>query len=298
MQRLLLTGCVLIVLAAIPAQGANDPVVARAGTQTYTLGDFNRWIGYHGDEAQATLAKDLKQRHALLKRVVVNRIIADYARAQGFDQRPAVREKQALVVENFLATEYLEEVVAGAVKATDEEVQQYYEQHPDEFTTPEAVRASHILVQVARTAPEPERAAARAKLEGIQRRLQAGEDFATLARELSEDPGAKQNGGDLGFSPRGRMVPEFETVAFALKPGETSGVVETQFGFHLIRVEERRAAECQPLAAVQQRIAAKIARERQGEAVSAFVEKVSKEAGMELIIEPLIPAAGTPDRGN
>lgn len=289
MQRLLLTGCILIVLAAIPAQGADDPVVARAGTQTYTLSDFNRWIGYHGDEAQAALAKDLKQRHALLKRVVVNRIIADYARAQGFDQRPAVRDKQALVVENFLATEYLEEVVAGTVKATDEEVQKYYEMNPDEFTTAEAVRASHILVQVERTAPEPERAAARARLEGIQRRLLAGEDFATLARELSEDPGAKQNGGDLGFSPRGRMVPEFETAAFALTPGETSGVVETQFGFHLIRVEERRAAARQPLAAVHQQIATKIVRDRQGEAVNAFVEKATKDAGMELIIEPLIP---------
>lgn len=298
MKRLLLATFALLSTVSLAAAGSDDPVVGRIGDRSYTLSDFNRWVGYHDEKTRAGLAKDLKQRHALLKRVVVNKIIADYARAQAFDQRPDIREKLALVVDNFLATEYLEQVVAGPQKASDEEIRQYYLEHPLEFTTAEKVRARHILVQAARSAPEQDRAAARARIEELRRRLLAGEDFAVLARDFSEDPGAKQNGGDLGYFPRGRMVAEFEATAFALQPGEMSDVVETQYGFHLIRVEARQAAELQPLDVVKQRIAANLARDRQAEAVNSFVEKLTKDAGMELVIEPLIPAADTPDRGN
>ncbi len=105
------------------------------------------------------------------------------------------------------------------------------------------------------------RAEKRRQAEGALARLRSGEDFAALARELSEDS-SKENGGDLGFLTREQMVPPFAEVAFSLPPGETSGIVETQFGFHIVRVEEKRPGQSTPLAEVREEIRWRLRREK------------------------------------
>ena len=122
-------------------------------------------------------------------------------------------------------------------------VRETYDQRLDRYHQPERVRARHVLLRVAPDAPEEEVAGIQASAEAVLARIQAGEDFAAVAEELSEDPGSKSQGGDLGFFARGQMVPPFEEAAFALEPGATSELVRTDFGFHVIRVEERKAAE-------------------------------------------------------
>jgi peptidyl-prolyl cis-trans isomerase D len=122
-------------------------------------------------------------------------------------------------------------------------VREFYDQHPERYKQPERVRARHVLLRVAPGAPEEEVARVRAQAEAVLARIEGGEDFAAVASEVSEDPGSKAQGGDLGFFARGQMVPPFEEVAFSLEPGKTSGLVKTDFGFHVIRVEERKAAE-------------------------------------------------------
>ncbi len=122
-------------------------------------------------------------------------------------------------------------------------VRAFYDEHPERYRQPEKVRARHILLRLAPGAEEEEVGRVRGLADAALARIQAGEDFATVAAELSEDPGSKEKGGDLGFFARGQMVPPFEEVAFSLEPGATSDVVKTDFGFHVIRVEERRAAE-------------------------------------------------------
>ena len=104
----------------------------------------------------------------------------------------------------------------------------------------EQVRVRHILVGVPQGTPAPQRQAARQKADALLVRLRAGEDFATLARESSDDPSSRGEGGLLPWFGRGEMVPPFEQAAQALKPGETSGVVETPFGFHVLRLEDKR----------------------------------------------------------
>src|SRR5207253_6558207 len=117
----------------------------------------------------------------------------------------------------------------------------YYELHKnDKFTEPEQVRARHILVKVASDAGEPAKAAARKKAEDLLAKVRAGGDFAALARKNSDDPGSAAQGGDLGLFGRGTMTPAFESAAFALEAGKVSDVVETPFGFHVIKVEEHR----------------------------------------------------------
>ena len=128
----------------------------------------------------------------------------------------------------------IDKEVGDKVKIGEEEVKSYYDANPQLFQQPEQVQASHILVKVDATATQAQKDEARKKIESVQKKAQKGEDFATLAKTYSEGPSGPQ-GGDLGYFRRGQMVKPFEEAAFNLKPSETSDIVETQFGYHLIK---------------------------------------------------------------
>ncbi len=149
------------------------------------------------------------------------------------------------------------------VEVKDDDVAEYYALHKeDKFTEPEQVRARHILIKVAADAGADAKAAARKKAEELLAKVKAGADFAALAKESSEDPGSAAQGGDLGLFLRGRMTPAFEEAAFALQAGGVSDVVETPFGFHVIKVEEHRPGGVKPLEAVHDEIADSLKQER------------------------------------
>ena len=139
------------------------------------------------------------------------------------------------------------------------EARTWYDSHTEEFTQPEQVRARHILLKVGaeRTAEQ-----ARGELEALRQRLAAGEDFAALARNASEDPASAPRGGELGVFGRGQMVPEFEEAAFAAQVGELVGPIETSFGVHLLQVEEKRPAGTRPFEEAQPQIVARLRQER------------------------------------
>jgi peptidyl-prolyl cis-trans isomerase D len=161
------------------------------------------------------------------------------------------------------------------------------------YQQPEKVRARHILVKVAKDAPKEKKDEARAKLEGYKKQLDGGKDFAELAREVSEDEGSKASGGELGgFQPREAWVPEFSAAAFALKPGEVSAPVESPFGIHLIKVEEKKPAESKPLDSVSGEIAKKLwTRERSQALAKAEAEKALAAAKGGKKLEDQYPAA-------
>jgi peptidyl-prolyl cis-trans isomerase D len=155
------------------------------------------------------------------------------------------------------------------VAITDEEAQKYYDENAAEFAEPESVRARHILFRVSSSTSEEEKAAIRARAEAALARLNGGEDFAAVAIELSEDQSNAPQGGELGFFPRGRMVPEFEEAAFSVEPGKISGIVETDFGMHILKVEEKRPAGTRPLADVRAQIVGKLAEPKANELAEA-----------------------------
>ncbi len=129
------------------------------------------------------------------------------------------------------------DVLAREQQVAPEEVRRHYEEHAKEFGQPEERRASHILITVPKGAPEAERKAAQARAEDLAKQArQAPAKFADLARQSSQDPGSAANGGDLGFFPRGAMVKGFEDAAFSMKQDEIRGPVESEFGFHIIRL--------------------------------------------------------------
>lgn len=158
------------------------------------------------------------------------------------------------------------------------DLESYYNAHLDDFKQEEQVHARHILLKVddKRTAAEAEGA-----LAAVRQRVEAGEDFATLATALSDDPGSKARGGDLGFFGRGRMIKEFEEAAFTAAPGALVGPVKTSFGYHLILVVEKRAAGERPFSEAEAQVRAKLAAERaaaQAEAkATALATRISSE---------------------
>lgn len=174
----------------------------------------------------------------------------------------------------------LQEQIAKDVKVTDAEMDAFYTGNIEKFATPEQARARHILVKMESGATAEQKAAAKKKIEEVLVKAREGVDFAELAKVYSEGPSAPQ-GGDLGLFTRGRMVPTFEEAAFSMKAGEISGVVETQFGYHIIKVEERKAAGTAGKEEVADRIRQFLSQQKLSEAVMARLETLRGDAKIE-----------------
>jgi peptidyl-prolyl cis-trans isomerase D len=157
-------------------------------------------------------------------------------------------------------------------------VRRFYDEHPDRYHVPERVHARHILVRLPKDAPDDKVAEARRRAEDALKRVRAGEDFASVASAVSEDPGSKAKGGDLGSFPRGQMAKPFEDVAFALEPGKTSDLVRTDFGFHVIRVEAHEPAKDQGFDDVARPIAEELARADRAQTLAKEVSEHLAEA--------------------
>lgn len=170
-------------------------------------------------------------------------------------------EKESFRTEKKLSAKYIlftPDAFVDAATAAENEIKQEFNWRADEFAVKEAVRARHILFRLAPGAKTEEEAAIKAKADDLRKKIMGGQDFAELAATYSEDPGSKNKGGDLGYFERGNMVPEFEETAFALEPKTVSEPIKTQFGFHLIYVEDHRAAQNQKLADVKDKIVLEI----------------------------------------
>lgn len=172
--------------------------------------------------------------------------------------------------------------VTGRAAVTDQEIQDYYAANQGSFALPEQVRARHILVEVDTEADQPTRDAARQKAESIAAEIKGGADFAELARKYSADSSA-QEGGDLGLIARGQTVEPFEAAAFALAPGEVSGVVETQFGYHLIKVEERQGGGPMGLDQVRDELRERLVARKAQEDLHALVDRLRQGADVQVL---------------
>lgn len=169
-------------------------------------------------------------------------------------------------------------------QATDQEAQAFYDSHPAVFDAGEKVKASHILVRIPEGAAGGAKEEPRKKAEALLQRVRAKEDFAALARQSSEDPGSAKNGGDLGTFGRGQMVPPFEQAAFALKPGEISGIVETPFGFHIIKVTGRIPARKLAFAEVKERLKVEMVQQKRQQAQQSFLNSLRAKAKIETFL--------------
>jgi peptidyl-prolyl cis-trans isomerase C len=174
----------------------------------------------------------------------------------------------------------IDEEVVQKLSLSDEQVRAYYDDNPNLFRKPEQVKASHILVSVPQNADEAKRAEALATIQALKARIDNGENFATLAMEHSDCP-SKAKGGDLGFFGREQMVKPFSDAAFALQPGQISDVVQTRFGYHLIRVTERQAEQAMAFNEVKEAISARLRQEQERQKIDAYIEKLKEHADIQ-----------------
>jgi peptidyl-prolyl cis-trans isomerase D len=173
--------------------------------------------------------------------------------------------------------------IAASSSVSDQDLQAYYDQHRDEYRVAEQVKVSHILVKTplpAAGAKEDEKAIAdaRAKAENVLKELKAGGDFAKLAEKYSDDPGSAKSGGELGWIGRGRTVPEFEKAAFSLGKGQTSGLVKSSYGFHVIHVEDKQDAHLKTLAEVKSEIEEKVKQQKTARATEMAANALLSQA--------------------
>jgi peptidyl-prolyl cis-trans isomerase D len=170
-----------------------------------------------------------------------------------------------------------DQVPGGVPQPTQQEIQQYFTAHASEYSVPEQARARHILIKVDQGADAKADAAAKAKAEGILKQLQGGANFADLAKKDSDDPGSKDSGGELGFAQRGRMVPEFDNAIFTQKIGDMK-IIKTQYGYHIVQVEERQPAHTQTLSEVLPTIQATLIRQKSADAQENYAQALTSEA--------------------
>jgi peptidyl-prolyl cis-trans isomerase C len=187
--------------------------------------------------------------------------------------------------ESDLVQVFIETTIEPEIVVTADEVEKFYNQNQQMFQRPEQVHARHILIKSGADATADAKATARAKAVSARKRAIAGEDFAGLAKELSEGPSAPQ-GGDLGFFSREQMVAPFSEAAFALEVGQISEIVETQFGFHVIKVEEKRPASTMSLDEAREPLEQMLRQNASGQATSQVLDGLAEKATITQVAPP------------
>ncbi len=197
-----------------------------------------------------------------------------------------LEQLQSRRLEEAVCMAVLDRELKSKITITDADIKKFYDENPQEFEQPEQVRASHILISTLDKAQQPLPAEQKKLKEKLARDIKAradkGEDFAKLAKEFSEDPGSKDNGGEYTF-PRGQMVKEFEAAAFSLKTNQVSDLVETQYGYHIIKLSEKIPASKVDLAKVSPKIKDFLTDQEVRKQLPDYRSKLEKEAGVELI---------------
>jgi len=184
--------------------------------------------------------------------------------------------------QNMMVQKLIQDTILAPLTVSEDEITKFYDEHPDEMQRPEGVEASHILIRSKATDTDEQKAQARARIDAAAKRAKAGEDFAALAREYSEDSSAS-NGGALGVITKGQTVPAFENAAFSLAVGEVSDVVQTQFGYHLIKVTGKKEAGPMPLSEVHDQIGEYLRQTKSRDAIEQMVTSLRSEAKVEIL---------------
>lgn len=181
--------------------------------------------------------------------------------------------------------QWVEAKLGTEAEVSETEVQTFYDENRSEFERPAEVKASHILFLVKPDDSEEVVTAQLEKAKAALGRAKKGEDFKELAQQLSEEPGAQQSGGDLGYFSQDRMVPEFSEAAFAMESGDVSAPIRTQFGWHIIKVEDKREEGLSPLEEVKEQLQAYLKADKQRRAVEELMKSLREQAQIENTLE-------------
>jgi peptidyl-prolyl cis-trans isomerase C len=250
-------------------------------------GVLDQLVAYH------LLAQESRARKLAVADTDVDARLADIRK--GFPTEEAFKQgiaAQGLTLEQLKSqaktslevAKVIETEVNSKVAVQDPEVKGFYDQNLEKFKQGDTVHAAHILIGLPQGATAEQKTEAKTRAAAVLKTVKAGGDFATLARANSSDQGSAQNGGDLGFFPKGQMTPAFEEAAFKLKPGTVGALVETPFGFHIVKVIERRAPRTATFVEVSGQIKDFLTRGQQEQKLEQFVEQVKAKGKVEILV--------------
>jgi len=188
-------------------------------------------------------------------------------------------QRQQMVVAKVIETQ-----VNAKINITPKDVEDFYAKNPDKFQQPESAHAQHILITVPQGADAATKAKAKNEASAILKQIRGGADFATLAKAKSQDPGSAQAGGDLGFFPKGQMVPQFDEAVFKLKPGEVSQVVESPYGFHIIKALEFRPKRTVPLDEARAQVTQYLKEQQANAKTVAYIDQLKAKSKIEVMM--------------
>jgi len=254
---------------------AGSTVLIEGGGVSISTQDVQAEMQRMPEAVRERFLNESDQLRELVQTLHLRKALATQAQASGLEQTPEIAQKLAAARESILAEAYVDRIAesaAPAPAAIDKRIQSIYKAEPERFRTPAETHARHILIK-------GKDADARAQAEKLLQELRNGADFEALAREHSADPGSAAKGGDLGFFPKGKMVPAFDAALDALdKPGSLSPVVESEFGLHIIRLEARKPGTLRSFDEVKEQLRAETVAKLQQDARKKEVERVRNEA--------------------
>lgn len=249
-----------------PTGGAKKegPVLAEVNGVTITAGDLNREVKNLPDYVKA-MAETPQGRKQILETMVIRELALQKATKEGLDKGAEFEEKLRDLRKSLIVESYLKKRVEAEAQISDADLKKFYDQNIEKFKVGEQIRASHILVKTDKEARD------------ILAKIKAGGNFEELARKNSVDSSSAK-GGDLGWFGKGSMVPIFEKAALALKEGQVSDVVKSDFGYHIIKLTGKRPAGTRPFDEVKNQIKAAIMPGKQQEVFQKIKEELKKNA--------------------
>lgn len=241
-----------------------ETILASFREQTITLGEFNQIWEEVPEDYKLQLDKSL-----VLDQMISEKLLIQEAKYMGLEEDNDVLEQIKKITEQILVQVLIEREISDKIKVNDEEVLEYYEQNKDSFTEKEQVHLYNILLETEEEAQD------------VLEQLKAGGDFSEIAIEKSAGPSATQ-GGDLGYLTRGTIIPEIEEVVFALELEELSEVIKTDFGFHILKITEKKPETVKALEEVKEDIIQTLLPDKQKEAFENLIEELKGKAAIEI----------------
>ncbi len=279
--------CCLLLLLSVAAckqkvevkKAATGPVVATINDKEITLSEFTERIKEypalaHGGE----MSEETKK--GFLDNLIVRELIFQEALRRGIDKDKETIDfieemKKRVIVDKFFKKE-----VDQKTQVSDEEIKKFFDDNPEEAKTPDEVRASHILLKT------------REEADMVLKKVKQGAKFEDLAKKFSMDPGSKEAGGDLGFFSQGMMVPEFDSVAFKLNVGEVSDIVQSRFGFHIIKLLEKKEGKQKSIDESKPEIEKKLLGQKRKDKFDTLVADLKAKAKISINNDLLLGSGG------
>jgi len=265
MKKLFICLCLALLVVSC-AKKDDGKILATINGQNITLQEFNKELDKIPMNMKMLVASESGKKN-YLERLIVKKLLLNEASKEKIESDREFQERVNDIREQLLIEALLKKKITAQTQMSEEDLKKYYEEHKEDFKKDREINTRHILLKTEEEAKQ------------VQSRLQKGEDFIELAKRYSIDPNVRQTGGEIGFQPKGSLIPEYENAAYKLnKVGQVSGIVKTQFGYHIIRLEGIKPPSYVPLEEVKEFIKQKNAQEKQKEVLEKYIEELKKNS--------------------